>query len=262
MRSKTRGTRSRRTDVAVQRLAVGGMTCASCAARVQRVLEKKPGVQNASVSFAAGEAIVTTDAPVEELTVAIEKIGYTARPITDRDEGEQRFLGEAEKMKRRFLGSAILTLPVFVLGMAHVHGEPARIVQAISTALVVFWFGRDFHRIAIKRAASFSANMDTLVSVGTLAAFAYSMWALFAGAELFFETAAVIITLILLGRWLEARAKGRASSAVASLLELGAKEATVLVEGAERSVPIDTLRIGDVFVVRPGEKVATDGAIV
>ncbi len=248
------------------RLNVGGMTCASCAARVQRVLEKKPGVSSASVSFAAGQAIVTTTEGTspDELVEAITKIGYSAEPVAEDEHArpDERHRSEAIAMRRRFLGSAVLTLPVFVLAMAHVDAPWSRIVQAALTMPVLFWFGRSFHRIAAQRLASLSANMDTLVSVGTLTAFSYSLWALLAGRHVFFETAAVIVTLILLGRWLEARAKGRASSAVATLLELGAKEARVLRDGVEVSIPIDALQPGELFVVRPGEKIATDGVVV
>jgi cation-transporting ATPase V len=135
-------------------------------------------------------------------------------------------------------------------------------LQALLATPVEFWLGAQFHRAALARARSLDTNMDTLVSVGTLAAYGYSCVALFQGAPLFFDTAAVIVTLILLGRTLEARAKGRASAAIRKLLELGVKEASLLRDGREVRIPIDQVTPGDLLVVRPGEKVPTDGVIV
>ncbi|MDH4307946.1 MAG: copper-translocating P-type ATPase, partial [Acidimicrobiia bacterium] len=170
---------------------------------------------------------------------------------------------EEKTQWRRFWGSAALALPVMVLAMfGPMHAEWSRILQGALTAPVVFFFGWQFHRIAAKQLMSFGTSMDTLISLGTVTAFVYSTWALVTGDEVFFETAAIIITLITLGKAFEARAKGRASHAIAKLAELGAKEATLLRDGAEHRVPVSAVVPGDVMVVRPGEKIPTDGVVV
>jgi cation transport ATPase len=137
----------------------------------------------------------------------------------------------------------------------------SQVLQGVLVTPVVLWAGWQYHRVALRLARHFSANMDTLISMGALAAYLYSIWALGAGEEVYFEVAGVIVTLITLGRAFEARAKGRASTAVHKLLDLGAKEARIL-EGEEtRMVPADTVRPGDLMLVLPGEKVPTDGTI-
>jgi heavy metal translocating P-type ATPase len=239
------------------------MTCASCAARIQRVLEKKPGVARVNVSLASAEATVVSEGlGTADLTAAIEKLGYSAAPIEDAPRPDERLREEAAATARRLVPSAVLTLPVLVLAMAMIDGAWSRWTQGALTAVVVFVFGRGFHIAALKRLRSLDASMDTLVSLGTVSAFGYSAYALVTGGHLYFETAAVIVTAILLGRMFEARAKGRASSAVAELLALGAKDATVLRDGREVPIPIDALVAGDVFVVKPGETIATDGVVV
>jgi heavy metal translocating P-type ATPase len=243
------------------------MTCASCAVRIERVLSKQPGVGSAVVSLAGQEARLVVDPTVDitKLTEAVSKIGYRASLIeqgTERESLADRYDAETRYQARNVIGAGLLTLPVLLLSM---FGPDARWIGIVAWALttpVEFVFGWQFHKAAAVRLQSFSANMDTLVSMGTLAAYGYSVWAFFAGEHLFFETAAVIITLILLGRFFEARSKGRASSAITRLLELGAKEARVLRDGAERTVPVDQITPGDQMVVRPGEKVPTDGRIL
>jgi heavy metal translocating P-type ATPase len=153
-------------------------------------------------------------------------------------------------------------VPVVLLSMFGPEARWVGVVAWVLTTPIEFVFGWQFHKAAAVRLRSFSASMDTLVSMGTLAAYGYSVWAFFAEEHLFFETAAVIITLILLGRFFEARSKGRASSAITRLLELGAKEARVVREGREVTIPADGILPGDQMVVRPGEKVPTDGRIV
>jgi len=248
-------------------LDVEGMTCASCAVRVERVLSKQPGVESAVVSLAGQEARLTVDPTVDitKLTDAVSKIGYRATPMEDQSDRESladRYDAETKYQARNALSAGVLTLPVVLLSM---FGPEARWVAIVAWALttpIEFVFGWQFHRAAAVRLRSFSANMDTLVSMGTLAAYGYSVWAFFAGEHLFFETAAVIITLILLGRFFEARSKGRASGAITRLLELGAKEAKVLRDGRETTVAVEDIVPGDHMVVRPGEKVPTDGRIV
>ena len=245
---------------------VEGMTCASCALRIERVLGKQEGVDTAVVNFAGQEARATI-LPGTDITVlqdAIGKLGYTITPVAEGDEREtpvERYAKEVEYQRRNVLMAAALTAPLMVLSMVLDETTATRIWQAVLATPVVFVFGAQFHRIAAKRLRSLDATMDTLISVGSLAAWGYSMWALLTEQPVFFETAAMIITLILLGRFFEARAKGRASHAITKLLELGAKEARVIRNGEATLVdPID-LRPGETVVVLPGEKIPTDGRI-
>ena len=246
---------------------VEGMTCASCALRIERVLGKQEGVGSAVVNFAGQEARVVPTGPVnlDALREAIERIGYHATLVTEdteRDNLADRYDDEVKYQRRNAAAAAVFTIPTVVLAM---FGPDASWVGPTVWALatpVEFVFGWQFHRIAALRLRSGGANMDTLVSMGTLAAYLYSVWALFADEPMFFESAATIITFILLGRFFEARSKGRASNAITRLLELGAKHAQVLRDGVEVTVPADDIRPGDHLVVRPGEKVPTDGRIV
>ena len=246
---------------------VEGMTCASCALRIERVLGKQDGVSEAIVNFAGQEARATVAAgtDVVGLQAAIEKIGYGIRPVVAGEEREtpvERYAKEVAYQRRNVVLSAVFTLPLMVLSMVGGHDDFTRNVWQWALATpVVFVFGSQFHRTALKRLRSFDATMDTLISVGSLAAYGYSVWALFNHEPIYFETAGMIITLILLGRYFEARAKGRASQAVVKLLELGAKQARVVRAGETLMVdPID-LSPGETMVVLPGEKIPTDGVI-
>jgi cation-transporting ATPase V len=247
------------------RFDVQGMTCATCAARVQKTLQKQAGVRLAAVNFAAGQATVVVDgAEAEALMSAVRHIGFGLTPHVE-GAGESvadRHRAAAAAGRRRFLGSALVTLPVFVLAMAHVDTAWSRVLQGVLTAVVVFGFGARFHVVAAQRLRNLDANMDTLVSVGTLTAVLYSAWALVTGAHVYFETGAVIVTLILLGRWLEARAKGRATDALGRLAALSAKEARVLQGETELTVPIEAVLPGHRMVVRAGEKIPTDGTVL
>ncbi|HVC88924.1 MAG TPA: heavy metal translocating P-type ATPase [Gaiellaceae bacterium] len=244
-------------------LALEGMTCASCAARIERTLNKIDGVE-ATVNFATERATVTYDpsrVASEQLIGAVEAIGYHASPARYDDHVSH----EHEAPPVRLLGALVLATPLALLAMV----PPLRFAgwDWVSLALatpVVFWSGAQFHRVALLTARHGAANMDTLVSLGTLAAWTWSTVVLVAGlhADPYFEVAAVITALILLGRFFEARAKRRSGAAIRALLELGAKEARVIRDGAEFVVPIEQLVAGDVFVVRPGEKIATDGVVV
>jgi P-type Cu+ transporter len=246
------------------RLDLEGMTCASCAARIEKKLNKLDGVE-ATVNFATEQATVHCDpaVPVDALLGAVDSAGYTAHPSTaahGHDHGEP-----SRVLWRRLVVAIVLTVPIVLLAMV----PPLRFsgwewIALILSTPVVFWCGIGFHRVALKSARHFAATMDTLISIGTLAAWLWSTIVLVAAleADTYFEVAAVITTLILLGRYLEARAKGRSSEAIRKLLELGAKEARLLRDGEEVLVPVAELRVGDLFVVRPGEKVATDGVVV
>lgn len=245
---------------------VEGMTCASCAARVERVLSRQPGVDNASVNFAGGRARVRASSGTDpgELRTAVQKIGYD---LALADPGlpsgiADRYSAEARTQWRRFWLAAALSVPATALGMTSGMSEWGMWVQALLTTPVVLLIGGQFHRTAWKQARVGTAGMDTLISLGSLVAYGWSWWGMFNHQDVFFETAAIIITLITLGRAFEAKAKGRAAQSVTALLELGAREARIRRREGEASVPIDQVLPGDVLIVRPGEKIPTDGVII
>lgn len=244
---------------------VEGMTCASCAVRVERILNRQEGVA-AVVNYAGGEAKVdiSDEVEIEALRSAVAKIGYEINLVTDevdRVSQVERYTEEERYQWRNFLLAALFTAPVMILGMFGPDARWSHLLQWVLVTPVEFLFGWQFHKVAAKQLRSFGASMDTLVSIGTLSAYLFSIWALFAGEAVFFETAGAIITFILLGRYFEARAKGRASAAITKLLELGAKEARLLRDGDTVLVPIDQVVAGDLMVVKPGEKIPTDGEI-
>ncbi|MFE6598139.1 heavy metal translocating P-type ATPase [Streptomyces albidoflavus] len=281
-------------------LSVGGMTCASCAARVEKKLNRMPGV-TATVNYATEKAKVAYE-PGEELGVAdliatVVRTGYTAEeirppepePAAEAPEDGAEASGApgedgTEALRQRFTVSAVLAAPVILLSMVPAFQfDHWQWLCLTLTAPVVVWGGLPFHRAAWTNLRHGATTMDTLVSVGTLAAFGWSLWALFLGhagmpgmrhgfdltasradasSMIYLEVAAGVVTFLLLGRWLEARAKRRAGAALRALLELGAREATVVRDGREVRVPVARLVVGDRFTVRPGETIATDGRVV
>jgi cation transport ATPase len=242
-----------------RRFRVDGMHCAGCAGRVERILREQPQVASASVNFAMGEARVTGSADDATLCAAVDAAGYGLTPLYEF--AAVYGSDEALAARRRFLLAAALTLPVFALAMLGFENAWSRLAQALLATPIVLACGAQFHRGAWTRARHLEANMDTLVSLGTLAAYASSLWALLAGGPVFFESAAVIVSLILLGRWLEARARHRTSQAVSQLAALAAADACVLRDGREQRVAIETLAPGDLLVIRPGERVPTDARV-
>ena len=254
---------------------VRGMSCASCAGRVQKALASTPGVSEAGVNYALARATVEHghDVETQALAAAVDSAGYELvipdDHATSHDgHGEHDHgvaLGQEDELTRiawrRFLRAAVLTAPVLVLATAGVMESWVGWVQLALVTPVEFWAGRPFLVSAWKQARHFSSNMDTLVALGTLAAFGYSTYSLFFGGEIYFETAGVIMTFLLLGKYFEHRSKARASHAIKKLLELGAKEATVVRDGIEVSVPIGEVAVGDLLRVRPGEKIPTDGVV-
>jgi P-type Cu+ transporter len=244
-------------------LALEGMTCASCATRIERKLNKLDGVE-ATVNFATETATVSYDPQLvepEQLSAAVESIGYHAAPTHE----EHEHVHEHDAPPTRLLVAVVLSVPLVLMAMIPPFQFAGWDWFSLALATpVVFWSGMQFHRAALLNARHGAATMDTLVSLGTLAAWTWSTVVLLAAldADMYFEVAAVITTLILLGRFFEARAKRRSGAAIRALLELGAKEARVLRDGAEVLVPVEELRVGDLFVVRPGEKIATDGVVV
>jgi Cu+-exporting ATPase len=247
-------------------LALEGMTCASCAARIERTLNKVEGVE-ATVNFATEMAAVSFDPTLvapEQLTQAVERIGYHARP-REGDAPREHAAHEHDAPPTRLLVALVLSVPLVLLAMLPpLQFSGWEWLSLVLATPVVFWSGAQFHRAALLNARHGAATMDTVVSLGTLAAWTWSTVVLLGGlnADSYFEVSAVITALILLGRFFEARAKRRSGAALRALLELGAKEARVLRDGVELEVPVEQLVVGDLFVVRPGEKIATDGVIV
>jgi Cu+-exporting ATPase len=242
-------------------LRIEGMTCASCAARIEKKLNKLEGVK-ATVNFATDAAAVSYDPArvnFQELVGAVEAAGYRAAL------GDEQATGDPARLLRRsLLLAAALTVPLTAIAMIPPlqFGGWEWVALALATP-VVFVSGLRFHRAALVNARHATATMDTLISIGTLAAWGWSLVALAVveDGHTYFEVAGVITTLILLGRFFEARARRRSGAAIRALLELGAREARVLRDGGEVVVPVDELAVGDRFVVRPGEKIATDGVV-
>ncbi|OZF06972.1 copper-translocating P-type ATPase [Rhodococcus sp. 15-1154-1] len=260
-------------------LILGGMTCASCANRIERKLNKLDGV-TATVNYATEKARVRSDGvPVEDLIGAVEAAGYTATlPAAEPDSTP-----ETDPLKQRLIVSAVLSVPV--IAMAMIPALQFTNWQWLSLTLaapVVVWGAYPFHKSAWTNLRHGTSTMDTLVSMGTLAALGWSLYALFFGAagvpgmkhpfeltidrmdgsaNIYLEVAAGVTTFILAGRYFESRSKRRAGAALRALLDLGAKDVTVLRDGVEKQFPIDDLAVGDTFVVRPGEKIATDGTV-
>ncbi|TFV79376.1 copper-translocating P-type ATPase [Blastococcus sp. CT_GayMR19] len=272
-------------------LTIGGMTCASCAMRIEKRLNKLDGV-TATVNYATEKAKVTFADGVtpDDLVAAVEKAGYTARlPEPPRAEttgvegGEPDGRDPVAPLRQRLLVSTALTVPV--IAMAMIPALQFTYWQWLSLTLaapVVVWGAYPFHKAAWTNLRHGASTMDTLISMGTLAAFGWSLYALFFGtagmpgmthpfeltisatdgaANIYLEVAAGVTTAILAGRYFEARSKRRAGAALRALLELGAKEVSVLRGGREERIAVDQLAVGDLFVVRPGEKIATDGVI-
>jgi cation-transporting ATPase V len=244
------------------RLDVVGMTCGSCAARVERTLNKQPGVR-ARVNFATGQATVRLagEAPgLEALREAVKERGYDIVP--HRDEAEEAAREQERSLRTRLFVAWPLGIATMVLTMGFMdEGWAGWAAFALATP-VQFYAGWPFLKGAVIRARRLTANMDTLIALGTLSAYAYSVWALLHMEELYFDSAAVIIAFILLGRYLEARAKGRASEAITRLLELGAKDALVVRDGKEMRVPVDAVKVGWRVRVKPGERIPVDGLVL
>jgi Cu+-exporting ATPase len=271
-------------------LDVQGMTCASCAARIEKKLGKLDGV-TASVNYATEKAQVQVPASVsaEDLIAVIEKTGYGASvpapPAPAEGQGEESPAEDPElrDLRHRVIGAILLSVPVIAMAMIPaLQFDYWGFASLTLAAPVIIWAGWPFHRATLVNARHGAVTMDTLITVGTTAAFLWSLVALFLGdagmpgmthsfsltlertdglSNIYLEVAAGVITFVLLGRYLEKRAKRESGAALRALLELGAKEVAVLRDGRERLIAIEQLAVGDEFVVRPGEKIATDGII-
>ncbi|HEY8489258.1 MAG TPA: heavy metal translocating P-type ATPase [Thermaerobacter sp.] len=270
-------------DVPLQplRLVISGMTCAACVNRVERALRRVPGVVEASVNLATGTGavrVVPGTATVADLVGAVQAAGYEAEPVDeDRgagDEAEAARRREIRGWRNRFLLGTVLSLPLLVAMAAHLfgwHGPAFAILQngwlqlALATP-VQFYVGWVFYRDSYFNLKNRNANMSVLVALGTTAAYLYSVaalvWPGLATTGLYFETSAILITLVALGKYLEAVAKGRTSAAIRKLLGLQARTARVIRDGREVDVPVEEVAVGDVVVVRPGEKIPVDGVVL
>ncbi|MFI9843632.1 heavy metal translocating P-type ATPase [Nonomuraea sp. NPDC051941] len=267
-------------------LSIGGMTCASCANRIERKLNKMDGV-TATVNYATEKAKVTfpEDVDPQQLIAEVEKAGYTAAlPAPPKTEAaEQEPQDELQPLRQRLVTSVVLAVPVIAMAMIPpLQFTNWQWLSLVLAAPVVVYAGWPFHKAAWTNLRHGAATMDTLISIGTLAALGWSLWALFFGTagtpgmthpfaftiersdgsgNIYLEAAAGVTAFILAGRYFEARSKRRAGAALRALLELGAKDVAVLRGGVETRIPSDQLNVGDRFVVRPGEKIATDGVI-
>ncbi|MER6177420.1 heavy metal translocating P-type ATPase [Streptosporangium sp. NPDC001681] len=271
-------------------LSIGGMTCASCANRIERKLNKLDGV-TATVNYATEKAKVTFGEGVDpqDLIAEVEKSGYTAALPVKPDSGTQQDgsqtdpADELRPLRQRLVTAVVLAVPVIAMAMIPaLQFTNWQWLSLVLAAPVVAYAGWPFHRAAWTNLRHGAATMDTLVSLGTIAALGWSLWALFFGSagtpgmthpfaftiertdgsgNIYLEAAAGVTAFILAGRYFEARSKRRAGAALRALLELGAKDVAVLRDGKEVRIPSDQLKVGDRFVVRPGEKIATDGVI-
>ncbi|MFG2407447.1 heavy metal translocating P-type ATPase [Streptomyces brevispora] len=281
------------TGAAEVELAIGGMTCASCAARIEKKLNRMDGVE-ATVNYATEKARVSyrgEDVSVQDLIATVEKTGYSAHepapPVRRGDTPAEAAATEADELRplrQRLITAVLLAVPVIAMAMIPVlQFDNWQWLSLTLTAPVVTYAAWPFHRAAWTNARHGAATMDTLISVGTSAAFLWSVWALFFGTagmtgmthpfeltigrsdgagNIYLEAAAGVTAFILAGRYFEARSKRKAGAALKALLELGAKEVTVLRNGREVTVDTADLQVGDRFLVRPGEKIATDGTVV
>ncbi len=269
-------------------LEIGGMTCASCSGRVEKALAQVPGVSRASVNLATERASVSAEAAVSvaQLVAAVEKAGYRATPTAGsagsigtaapaatsptapRPSAESRKAAEARRDLLLLIGSAVLTLPLVApmfaapFGLSFMLPAPLEFVLA---AIVQFGFGARFYRAAWHALRARAGNMDLLVALGTSAAFGLSVWQMLRAPEqaghLYFEAAAVIVTLVRFGKWLEARAKRQTTDAIRALNALRPDRARIVEQGVEREVPLAQVRVGSIVAVRPGERFPVDGRI-
>ncbi|GGW54455.1 Cu2+-exporting ATPase [Winogradskyella epiphytica] len=253
---------------------VTGMTCASCAASVESVLKHTDGVFDASVNFASSSVLVEYDKELSpnQLKNALREVGYdiiidAENPSEVQQELQQKHY---QDIKNRTIWSAILTLPIFILGMFFMAWEPGKWISLVLTVPVLFWFGRSFFINAFKQAKHGKANMDTLVALSTGIAFLFSVFNTFfpefwlsRGIEphVYYEAATVIITFISLGKLLEEKAKSNTSSAIKKLMGLQPKTLKIIENGEEREIPISSVQVGQTILVRPGEKIPVDGEV-
>ncbi|NGX58099.1 MAG: Copper-exporting P-type ATPase A [Chlamydiae bacterium] len=248
-------------------LAIGGMTCVSCANGIQKSLNKNPGVLEANVNFATNRAVIVYDpskVDPKNLVASVHEVGYEAEVI-----GKHAFHMHNRNERasfKKFIVAALLTLPLMLEMIGVLLGFPERIpvwIQLILATIVQFWCGWSFYTSSFYSLKARSANMDVLIAMGTTAAYGFSLVVVIFGLDqpLYFESSAMIITLVLLGRWLETRSKRKASSAIEKLLKLQPKIVRVKRNGTFVDLPVEKIQRGDLFLVRPGENIAVDGVV-
>lgn len=256
---------------------ITGMSCTACATRIEKGLTKLGGIYSATINYAAEKATVeynNTEISINQIKAGVEKLGYIAHNLSDAEDVDQeQVVRETEVGKQRFslLLSAVLSIPLLGAMILHFFGIMGTIshslnnpyFQLILATPVQFVAGWQFYRGAYNALRNGSSNMDVLVALGTSAAYFYSVVNIILGVpELYFETSAILITLIILGKLLEARAKGQTSEALKALMGLQAKTARVIRDGEEVDIEIENVRVGEIILVRPGEKVPVDGVII
>lgn len=261
-----------------QEFDIRGMTCAACSTRIEKVLNKLPGVDQATINLATESGTVTFFSgalSVEAIVERVKKLGYEAIPKNEANSQEDYKEKDYRQKLTKFISSAVIALPFIYMMIGHTGSLPFprflenKWLQLILATIVEFYIGAPFFVGAYRALANKSANMDVLVALGTAAAYFYSVYGIIRSViqptfmpELYFETSVLIVTLILLGKLFEARAKGRTTVAIRSLLNLQAKEATVIKEGEQVKIPVEAVQVGDVLLVRPGEKIPVDGSII
>ena len=254
---------------------VTGMTCAACASSVESMIGNTPGVKNASVNFATNSVWVEYESSITQDTLrqAVQSIGYDLIVGEDDPAAKQQELQQKhyQEVKERTIWSALLTLPVFIIGMFFMEWSEGRWISLVLTIPTLFWFGRNFFINAFKQARHGKANMDTLVALSTGIAFIYSLFnTLFPEfwhsrgihPHVYYEAAVVIITFISLGKLLEEKAKSNTSSAIKKLMGLQPKTLKALIDGEELEIPISSVQVGYTIIVRPGEKIPVDGQVI
>ncbi|MBN1046741.1 heavy metal translocating P-type ATPase [Clostridium botulinum] len=271
-------------NIKVYNLKVEGMTCSACANRVERVTKKLQGVQESNVNFATEKLTIVVDEDVagySDIKTAVEKAGYKLEK-EDKAKEDKKESNPAKELLNRFIISVILTVPLLIISMGHMVGMhlPSIIdpmINPLNFALIqialtlpVMLVGYKFYKVGIKNLFKLSPNMDSLISIGTLAAFLYGIFAIVKinqgnseyAMHLYFESAAVILTLITLGKYLEAVSKGKTSQAIKALMGLAPKNATVIRNGGKSIIPIEEVVAGDIVLVKPGEKLPVDGEVI
>ena len=238
---------------------ITGMSCASCAQRIESAIGKTEGVSESIVNFATRKATVTGSVTTKEIHKIIEGLGYNVLKEDVPSISEEEI---AQTEWKKFLTSAILSVPVFVISMFMLHFKFSDLCQFILTTAVIFWPGIGFFKNALKQVRHWSLGMDSLIALGSGTAYVYSVVVLLQGGSgLYFESASIIITLILLGRFFESKAKGKAGEAIRKLMDLQPKSARVVRDGTTIEVPVTEVEVGELIIIRPGEKIPVDGVI-
>ena len=247
-------------------LAVEGMTCASCALLIEMVLKRDPRIKQASVNFGTSTLTVYGQLARDDVSAKVATLGYKTYAMDTLSQRKNLIEKEQQRIvmaKRRFIWSGLLSLPVVIVGMTMPTTRWLHWLQFALTTPVVFWSGGTFFAKAWRLAKQRTANMDTLIALGVGSAYSYSLPALFRrSGHIYFEAGAAIITFVLLGRFLEERAKGKAGVAIRKLVDLQPQTATVIRDGQESVIAAEDCVIDDVLLVRPGEKIPTDGIVI